>query len=107
MEITITVRSTDPNVVGEIERMQIEGVTVKRRKIIREIFPEPIDFIIGFASAICAQLIARYIYDKLKDKKEKVMELSINNQSVEINAEEIRQLISINLEKEEKAKEHL
>jgi hypothetical protein len=104
MQITITVRSTDLSVVDEIEKMQIEGVTVRRRKIIKEIFPEPIDFILGFVSAISAQLIARYIYDKLKDKKEEVKELSINGQSVEINAEKIEQLILVSVKKEEDEK---
>jgi hypothetical protein len=100
MEFTITIRSTDPSVAYEIGQMQIEGVTIKRSMKIREVFPEPIDFIVGFASAVAAQLIARYIYDKLKDKKEEVMELSINNQPVEINTEKIEQVI-INIEKEE------
>jgi hypothetical protein len=101
MEFTITVRSTDPSVAYEISQMKIEGVTIRERdsKQIREIYPEPIYFIVSFASAVLAQLIANYLYDKLKDKKEKVMEFSIDNQSVQINAEKIEQVI-INLVKE-------
>jgi len=103
MEFKITVRSTDPSVAYEISQMKIEGVTIRRSMEIREIFPEPIDFFVGIASTVVAQLVARYIYDKLKDKKETIVQFSVNNQIVEINAEKIEQVI-INLAKEKEKK---
>lgn len=53
----------------------------------------------NLAVAVSAHLIARYLYDKLKGDKNN--RLTIDDNSVEINAEKIEQLI-INIEKEEK-----
>ncbi len=52
-------------------------------------------------------ILSSYIYDKLKDRKNE--SLMINNQTIEINAKKIEQLIMINLnvnvnEKEDKEK---
>jgi len=65
----------------------------------------PIDFIIEVARditiAVAAQLIARKLWEKLKDKKG--TELTINNHPAEIiNAQNIEQLILISLKEEEK-----
>lgn len=99
MELQINVRSSDPNVASEIAQMKIEGVTVTRPRIIKEIFNPPVDFILGIAVTlgvnVAAQLIARKLWEILKDKKE--TELTINNQPIEINAQKIEQLILISL----------
>lgn len=103
MELHVSVRSSDPNVASEIAQMKIEGVTVRRRMVLKEIFPEPVDYIFGIAVTLgvnaIAQLIAKGLWEILKDKKE--TELTINNQPIEINAQKIEQLILISLKEKE------
>ena len=103
MELHVSVRSSDPNVASELAQMKIEGVTIKQHRVIKEIFPEPVDFIFSIAVTlgvnVAAQLIARRLWEILKDKKE--TELKINNQPIEINAQKIEQLILSLKEKEE------
>lgn len=103
MKFQITIWSPDRNIESEITQAKIEGITIRRHLVIREIINPPIDFIVyvgeHIALPIAASLIARFLYDKLKGKKE--TELIINNQPVEISAEKIEQLI-IKIEKEEK-----
>jgi|GEM_PF-3944169 len=103
MELHVSVRSSDPNVASEIAQMKIEGVTTKQRLVIKEIFNPPVDFILGIAVTlgvnVAAQLIARRLWEILKDKKE--TQLTINNQPIEINAQKIEQLILISLKEKE------
>lgn len=107
VELHISVRSSDPNVASEIAQMKIEGVTVTKLRTIKEIFNPPVDFILGIAVTlgvnVLAQLIARKLWEILKDKKE--TELTINNQPIETSAEKIEQLIVISL-KEKEPKSH-
>ena len=68
-------------------------------------FPELYNFGIYLsehvALPIAVAVLSRYLYDKLKDRKN--TEITINNTSIEINADKIEQLILIILkEKEEK-----
>jgi len=104
MELHVSVRSSDPNVASELAQMKIEGVTIKQRLIIKEIINPPVDFIFSIAVTlgvgVTAQLIARKLWEILKDKKE--TELTINNQPIEINAQKIEQLIFISLKEKEK-----
>jgi len=104
MELSISIRSSDPNVVTEIRRAKIaEGITIRRRLVLREMENAPIDFILYIGEhvvlPVAASLIARMLYDKLKGKKDN--ELTIQNQPVEINVEKIEQLIFISLKEKE------
>ena len=103
MELHISVRSSDPNVASEIAQMKIEGVTVKQSLVIKEIINPPVDFVLGIAVTVgvnvAAQLIARKLWEILKNKKE--TELAIGGQQVQINIQVIEQQI-INALKEEK-----
>jgi len=102
MELHVNVRSSDPNVALEIAQMKIEGVTIKQRLVIKEIINPPVDFILDVAKtlalAVAAQLIARKLWEILKDKEE--TELTIGSQPVQINIQMIEQQI-INVLKEE------
>jgi len=99
MEFHISVRSSDPTVASEIAQMKIEGVTIRQRLVIREILNPPVDFVLDVAKtlavSVAAQLIARKLWQILKDRKQ--TELTINNQPIEINAQKIEQLILISL----------
>jgi predicted transcriptional regulator len=106
MKLVISIRSSDTKVASEIAEAKIaDGITIQQYLILREIVNPPIDFFfyIGehIALPIAASLIAKLLYDKLKERKDN--KLMINNKSVEINAEKIEQLI-INIEKEKKGK---
>jgi hypothetical protein len=63
----------------------------------------PIDYVVFIGAniviPIAVNLIARFLYDVLKDDKDS--KLMINDKPIEINAEKIEQLI-INISKEEK-----
>jgi hypothetical protein len=63
----------------------------------------PIDYVVFIGAniviPIAVNLIARFLYDVLKDDKDS--KLAINDKPIEINAEKIEQLI-INISKEEK-----
>ena len=103
MNFTITVRSPDENVAYEITEAKIEGVTIKRLESnrIMEILNPPIDFLVyvgeHVALPIAASLIARWLYDKLKGRKDN--QLQINSQPIEINLQKIERVI-INLKEE-------
>jgi len=105
MKLDISIRSSDLNVGKEVAIGQIaDGITIERKMILREaIGVSFLDYVIrigeGIAIQVAATLIAKYLYDKLKDRKD--TNLTINYKSVEINAEKIEQLI-INIEKENK-----
>jgi hypothetical protein len=103
MELYVSVRSSDPNVQSGIAQMKIEGVTVRQPRTIKEILNPPIDYILSitvtFGVSVTAQIIARKLWEILKDKKE--TELTINNQPIEINAQKIEQLILISLKEKE------
>jgi len=102
MEFRISVRSSDPNVESEVAQMKIDGVAVRQRSVIREIFNPPVDFILEVATtlavSVAADLIARRLWEILKDKK---AELTIENRPVQVNIQMIEQQI-INVLKEEK-----
>ena len=102
MELHVRVRSSDPNVASEIAQMKIEGVTIKQGLVIKEIINPPVDFILDVAKtlvvAVAAQLIARKLWEILKNKKE--TELIIGSQPVQMNIQMIEQQI-INVLKEE------
>lgn len=104
MKLEISVRSSDPNVHGKIREAKIaDGITIQENKTLREIVNPPIDYLVfigvNIAVPIAVNLIARFLYDVLKGEKDN--KLTINDKSIEINAEKIEQLI-INIEKEEK-----
>ena len=69
----------------------------------REMVNPPIDYVVFIGAniviPIAVNLIARFLYDVLKDDKDS--KLAINDKPIEINAEKIEQLI-INISKEEK-----
>jgi hypothetical protein len=104
MEFHISVRSSDPNVADEIAQTKIEGVTIKQLETnrIMEILHPPIDFVVYIgehvALPIAASLIARFLYDKLKRRKDN--QLQINYQPVKVNAHSIEQVI-INLKEDD------
>jgi len=70
---------------------------------LREMVNPPIDYVVFIGAniviPIAVNLIARFLYDVLKDDKDS--KLAINDKPIEINAEKIEQLI-INISKEEK-----
>jgi hypothetical protein len=70
---------------------------------LREMVNPPIDYVVFIGAniviPIAVNLIARFLYDVLKDDKDS--KLVINDKPIEINAEKIEQLI-INISKEEK-----
>jgi hypothetical protein len=105
MKLDISIWSSDLNVGKEIAIGQIaDGITVERQKRLREIVRESfLDYFIligeGITIQVAATLIAKYLYDKLKDRKD--TNLTINYKPIEISAEKIEQLI-INIEKENK-----
>jgi len=104
MKLDITIRSSDPNVGNEIAKAKIaDGITIKQHLILREAigvsFSDFFFIIENIGIQVAATLIATYLYDKLKGRKD--TNLTINYKPVEINAEKIEQLI-INIEKEKK-----
>jgi len=103
MKLHITIQSSDPNVGNEIDKGKIaDGITVKRQLILREAigisFSDFLFIIENIGINVAATLIAKYLYDKLKGRKD--TNLIINYKPVEINAEKIEKLI-INILKEE------
>jgi hypothetical protein len=104
MKLNISVRSSNPNVHSKIAEAKIaDGITIQREKTFREMVNPPIDYLVfigvNIAIPIAVNLIAKFLYDVLKAEKDN--KLTINNKSIEINAEKIEQLI-INIEKEKK-----
>jgi hypothetical protein len=104
MKIDISVRSSNPNVHSKIAEAEIaDGITIHRKKILREMVNPPIDYLVfigaNIAVPIAVNLIARFLYEVLKGEKDN--KLTINNKPIAINAEKIEQLI-ISIEKEEK-----
>ncbi len=67
----------------------------------KEILNPPLDFVVyiaeHYALPVAATLTANWLYDKLKDRKDK--QITINEQLVEINAKNIEQLIIIDMSK--------
>lgn len=69
-----------------------EGVSIRYdyRKIYEaEAAAEPIAFTIVFMSGIAGNLIASYIYDKLKQYKDRIEEIKINDKPVALSKEDI------------------
>ncbi|MGD0645543.1 MAG: hypothetical protein ABSA75_11625 [Candidatus Bathyarchaeia archaeon] len=102
MELRLSIRSLDPNVRIEIPNGEIaKGITIKQELNLKEILNPPLDFVVNIAEyyvlPVAATLTANYLYDKLKGRKDKP--ITINEEQVEINAENIEQLIIINLKK--------
>ena len=52
--------------------------------------PETINFTLNFGSGVAAGLIANWIYDKLKNKTEKI---SINRTEIKLDKEHIKRII--------------
>jgi len=107
MKLEISIRSSDPNVHSEIAEAKIaDGITIHRKKTLREMVNPPIDYLVfigaNIAIPIAVHLIARFLYDVLKGEKDNT--LTISDKSIEINAEKIEQLI-INISKEEEKNE--
>jgi hypothetical protein len=103
MKLDISIQSSDPNVGNEIAKAKIaDGITIKRKLVLREAigisFSDFLFVIENIGINVAASLIAAYLYDKLKGRKD--TNLIINNKSVEINAEKIEKLI-INILKAE------
>ena len=104
MELHISVRSSDPNLVSQLAQMKIEGITITKLRTIKEIVNPPVDFILSIALSlgvnVAAQLIARKLWEILKGKKE--TELTIGTQQVQINNIQVIEQQIINILKEEK-----
>lgn len=116
MELEISIEKRDRNLekdlfetpqprVGE-EKIIVEGVSIRIKNYFgRDAVDLPtilnVVAYIGehIAFPIAVGILSKYLYDKLKERKDN--KLTINNKSVEINAEKIEQLI-INIEKEKK-----
>jgi hypothetical protein len=104
MELYVSILTSDQRVSSEITKAKIkDGITIQEQVVSRAIYRPAIDFVVYVAEhvalPVAASLLAKLLYDKLKARKDN--ELTINNKSVEINAEKIEQLI-INISKEEK-----
>jgi hypothetical protein len=102
MILNIFIRSSDPDMKAIAVGQIADGIIIEREKKGREMVGEIfLDYVIRIGEDIsikvAATLIAKYLYDKLKGRKD--TNLTINHKSVEINAEKIEQLI-INIEKE-------
>jgi hypothetical protein len=96
--------NTHTNVHSKIAEAKItDGITIHRENTLREMVNPPIDYVVFIGAniviPIAVNLIARFLYDVLKDDKDS--KLAINDKPIEINAEKIEQLI-INISKEEK-----
>jgi hypothetical protein len=93
MIIRFNIRSTEP--IGGLEGEIADGISIKREKRAMEAIEAPLFYfvIIGgqIGATVAAQLIANFLYDKLKGNK--YTQLTINNQQVEINAQKIETLI--------------
>ena len=94
---------------GQTEKVITEGISIKLESIeIRKGFgfPEIVDITVFVAEhvalPIAVGMLSRYLYDKLKDKRETKIE--INYLYVEINAEKIENaILSIVQKNEDKA----
>jgi hypothetical protein len=107
MQLELSVESRDPNVEGELTKTEIaDDVSIHvKGHILREIvgIPELTDFVVyvgeKIALPVAAALLAKFLYDKLKDRQDN--KLTINHKSIEINADKIEQLIIISLKEKE------
>jgi hypothetical protein len=103
MKLDVALRFSDPTVGMEIEEGQIaDGITIERRKILKESVGEFIaDYVIyigkGILISVVAGLIAKYLYDRLKGKTEKV---EINNVNLEVNVNVFNDFFLETLKKE-------
>lgn len=104
MKFIITIRSPDQNLAYEITRAKIEGVKIERleENKIMEILNPPIDLVVYIgehvALPVAASLIAKFLYDKLKGRKDN--QLKVNYKPVEIiNVQNIEKVI-VNLKEE-------
>jgi hypothetical protein len=108
MELEISVESRDKNIESELTKTKIaDGVSIHiKNRTLREIvgLPEIVNLIVYIgkkvALPVAATLLAKFLYDKLKKRKDN--KLMINNTQVEINAEKIEKLIINVLKEEEK-----
>jgi hypothetical protein len=116
MELSIEIETFDnmlafdlfdvTRISDKTEKSITEGISVRYEStLIRkaEGFPEIVNIALFIgehvALPIAVSIVSRWLYDKLKKRKDN--RLTINNTSVEINAEKIEQLI-INILKEKK-----
>lgn len=118
MELDIGIEIRDPKLVSEL--FETNTTYVGQKKVVAEdvsiqiknyVAREAVDFptvvnIVAYigehvALPIAAGVLSRYLYDKLKDRKQS--KVTISNTPVEINADKIEKLI-INVLKEEKKK---
>jgi len=103
MELHITIHSSDPDVGKEITTEQVaNGITVERKRILRETVGESfIDLAFhvgeGILIQVVATLIAKYLYDKLKGKTDKV---DINNINLDVNVNVFNNFFLETLKKE-------
>jgi hypothetical protein len=118
MELEISIEKRDRNLekdlfetpqprVGE-EKIIVEDVSIRIRNYFgRDVVDLPtilnVVAYIGehIAFPIAVSILSKYLYEKLKDRKES--KITINYTSVEIDAEKIEQLI-LNMRKEEKGR---
>lgn len=99
MELEISIESRDKNIESELTETKIaEGVSIHiKSHILREIveIPEIVTFVVYIgekvALSVAATLLARFLYDKLKERKDN--KLTIENTLVEIDAQEIKKVI--------------
>jgi hypothetical protein len=98
MELELSIRSVDPNVRIDIPSGKIaEGVFIEQSLTLKEIANPPVDYILFIAENILlpvtSTLIANYLLKYLDKRKDKP--ITINNQTVQINAKNIEQQINI------------
>jgi hypothetical protein len=117
MKLEMQIEIRDPRIIGDLfeasdfrglpKKTITKGVTIQLKGYtLREAvdFPEIVSIAIYVAKhvalPIAVGVLSRYLYDKLKDKKNS--KVTINNVPVEINAEKIENLVIEILKKEEK-----
>lgn len=103
MNYTLGIRYLNPDKKINIPNGKIaEGITIKQDRMVKEILNPPIDFLVSiiqnYGIAVAAALTAEYLFRYL-DRREKQVE--INNQVININLVEIKQVI-INIYQSEK-----
>jgi len=102
MKLEFSIRSSEPIEINQNENALARGITIKRRMILMESLDAPIFYIayIGkeIALPVAATIIANYLWEKLRGAKDS--QLTISNQSVEINAQNIETLIIIQINKD-------
>jgi hypothetical protein len=96
MKLYLSIRSLSQDESISIPNGKIaDGITINQILTLREITNPPIDFLINlaqnYALPVAAALTADYIFQYIKDRKDK--RIQINNEIVKVNVIEIKQVI--------------